>query len=252
MAGPSEVAEEKPDANGHSAQEAPAESAPRKRRSRWDETPAEPDSAIAPITYDTDAPKPATKRSRWDQAPTSEGVTVTSDKLQASSSENGVPSASHVAVDPRNRYMTDEELDNILPSDGYAIVEPPPDYAPVRTPAQKLVSAPITENGGFMMQEEGASRAILEEMIPDLPTDIPGVGQLAFFKTEDQTFFKKILTQEDEGTLSAEEQKERKIMRLLLKIKNGTPATRKTALRQISDRRVTLDQDRSLTKFFRC
>jgi len=33
-----------------------------------------------------------------------------------------------------------------------------------------------------------------------------------------------------------EELKERKIMRLLLKIKNGTPPIRKTALRQITDR----------------
>lgn len=33
----------------------------------------------------------------------------------------------------------------------------------------------------------------------------------------------------DESTLSAEEQKERKIMKLLLKIKNGTPPMRKVS-----------------------
>eukprot|EP00061_Rhincodon_typus_P014489 g41529.t1 len=40
----------------------------------------------------------------------------------------------------------------------------------------------------------------------------------------------------DESTLSPEEQKERKIMKLLLKIKNGTPPMRKAALRQITDK----------------
>ena len=40
----------------------------------------------------------------------------------------------------------------------------------------------------------------------------------------------------DENSLSADELKERKIMKLLLKIKNGTPPMRKAALRQITDK----------------
>ena len=40
----------------------------------------------------------------------------------------------------------------------------------------------------------------------------------------------------DEDSLSPEESKERKIMTLLLKIKNGTPPMRKSALRQITDK----------------
>ena len=40
----------------------------------------------------------------------------------------------------------------------------------------------------------------------------------------------------DEESLPAEEQKELKIMRLLLKIKNGTPPMRKSSLRQITDK----------------
>lgn len=40
----------------------------------------------------------------------------------------------------------------------------------------------------------------------------------------------------DEESLSPDEQKERKIMKLLLKIKNGTPPMRKAALRQITDK----------------
>jgi len=40
----------------------------------------------------------------------------------------------------------------------------------------------------------------------------------------------------DEAELSLEEAKERKIMKLLLKIKNGTPPQRKSALRQLTDK----------------
>lgn len=38
----------------------------------------------------------------------------------------------------------------------------------------------------------------------------------------------------DESTLSPEEQKERKIMKLLLKIKNGTPPMRKVSANSLS------------------
>lgn len=39
----------------------------------------------------------------------------------------------------------------------------------------------------------------------------------------------------DESTLSSEEQKERKIMKLLLKIKNGTPPMRKVSASELYD-----------------
>ncbi|KAJ7030356.1 armadillo-type protein, partial [Mycena alexandri] len=53
---------------------------------------------------------------------------------------------------------------------------------------------------------------------------------------EDAQYFYQILEEESEMELSVDELKERKILRLLLKIKNGTPPVRKTALRQITDK----------------
>jgi splicing factor 3B subunit 1 len=50
-------------------------------------------------------------------------------------------------------------------------------------------------------------------------------------KPEDLGYFGALLNQQNESDLSVEEQKERKIMMLLLKIKNGTPPMRKSALR---------------------
>ena len=35
-------------------------------------------------------------------------------------------------LDDRNHYMTDEELDTILPSKGYEVVPTPENYKPIR------------------------------------------------------------------------------------------------------------------------
>lgn len=48
--------------------------------------------------------------------------------------------------------------------------------------------------------------------------------------------FGKLMEAVDEAELSAEEAKERKIMKLLLKVKNGTPPQRKSALRQLTEK----------------
>ncbi|KAK1221091.1 U2 snRNP component prp10 [Marasmius sp. AFHP31] len=192
-------------------------SAPKKRRSRWDATPA--DAAV------TETPK----RSRWDQTPASAGVEQPMTQIIMNA-------PGFMQEDKHNRFLSDEELDAILPSSGYAIVSPPPGYAPSVQP-RRLMATPVTEVG-FHIQEssDAAAVAAAAGLAPELPTEIPGVGNLAFFKAEDAQYFAKILKEEDETQLSVDEMKERKIMRLLLKIKNGTPPVRKTALRQITDK----------------
>merc|ERR1719333_1991576 len=80
---------------------------------------------------------------------------------------------------------------------------------------------------GFHMQTEDRSM----KQVNDQPS-----GNLPFLKPDDIQYFDKLLVEVDESTLSPEEQKERKIMKLLLKIKNGTPPQRKTALRQITEK----------------
>ncbi|KAG1815410.1 armadillo-type protein [Suillus variegatus] len=197
------------------SKEALEASAPKKRRSRWDATPAE-------------AVGETPKKSRWDQA----AVIPETPMTQIIMNAPGI-----MQEDKHNRYLSDEELDAILPATGYAIVTPPPGYAPMVAP-RKLMGAPVTEVGGFHIQEgsDAAAVAAAAGLAPELPTEIPGVGSLAFFKAEDAQYFAKILKEEDETELSVDEMKERKIMRLLLKIKNGTPPVRKTALRQITDK----------------
>lgn len=227
------------DANtrGREAEAAAAAAPPKKKRSRWDETPA-------PNASGSGAPGETPKRSRWDQTPVG-GVGATPKPgslmpfgmmtpMQPSMGGDGAPMG--MVMDPRNRYLSDEELNSLLPTEGYEIVDPPAGYAPIRTPSRKLQETPMAANGGgFMMQEDAASAQMLG-ITQELPTQIEGVGDLQFFKQEDAQYFAKILGDQDESALSIEELKERKIMRLLLKIKNGTPPMRKTALRQITDK----------------
>jgi splicing factor 3B subunit 1 len=60
----------------------------------------------------------------------------------------------------------------------------------------------------------------------------PGEAGLPFVKPEDYQFFAALMEEVDESALSKDEANERKIMKLLLKVKNGTPPMRKQALRQ--------------------
>ncbi|KAF5688189.1 hypothetical protein FCIRC_2007 [Fusarium circinatum] len=231
--------------DGHVEDEATeASSTARKRKKRWDvsSAPAEDDTAEA-----GEAAKP--KRSRWDQAP-APGAEVSKKRSrwdQAPSAtpmgNTGLATPAHPSSAPtlpttfgtdigRNMPLSDEELDLLLPgeSEGYKILEPPPGYEPVRAPAHKLMATPAPQSG-FMMQDPEQVRFSGKPM----PAEIPGVGDLQFFKAEDMAYFGKLTDGSDENALTVEELKERKIMRLLLKIKNGTPPMRKTALRQITD-----------------
>lgn len=203
------------------------------KRSRWDQTPV-PGSVGVEAT--------PSRRSRWDQAPSLGAATPVGQLGLATpmhpSQAGGamIPTAFGTDISSRNAPLSDEELDLMLPTEGYKVLEPPPGYAPIRTPARKLMSTPApiastTGFGGFMMQEPENARAMGKQ----LPTEIPGVGDLQFFKAEDMAYFGKLVDGGDENTMSVEELKERKIMRLLLKVKNGTPPMRKTALRQLTD-----------------
>ena len=49
-------------------------------------------------------------------------------------------------------------------------------------------------------------------------------------------YFGKLVQDEETDDMSSDEIKERRIMTLLLKVKNGTPPQRKMALRQLSEK----------------
>ena len=226
-----------------------AETPASKRRSRWDETPgATPMGGVTPGSATPSAtPSGAATPSMTPGAMTPGGMTpsmatpvgpkamgmatpspaqlmaMTPEQLQAFRWEN--------EIDARNRPLSDEELDSMFPP-GYKVLQPPAGYVPIRTPTRRLTATPTPMMGqtptGFYMQPETPDRNKFADTQPK--------GNLPFLKPEDAQYFDKLLVDVDEETLSPEELKERKIMELLLKIKNGTPPMRKAALRRITDK----------------
>lgn len=218
-------------------------------RSRWDQTPQ---TVSGDVPTPSETPTAKKTRSRWDETPVMPtaplGMTT---PAFASATPVGLVGAETPVFHPvaplpvpltpeqlislrreqeieqRNRPWTDEELNELLPSDGYEILPPPPNYVPIRTPSRKLTSTP-TPLSGFMIQED------IKPQDYGIPLKPP--GNLPELKPEDLPFFSKIFDEKDESVLSADEAKDRKIMKLLLKVKNGTPAQRKQALRQLTDK----------------
>ncbi|KAL2340581.1 hypothetical protein Fmac_008521 [Flemingia macrophylla] len=199
---------------------------PKRQRSRWDETPATMGSAT---------PLPgATPAAAYTPGVTPVGgvelATPTPGSLQGSIT----PEQYNLLrwerdIEERNRPLTDEELDAMFPQEGYKILDPPASYVPIRTPARKLLATPTPLGTPlYQIPEENRGQQF------DVPKEAP--GGLPFMKPEDYQYFGALLNEENEEELSPDEQKERKIMKLLLKVKNGTPPQRKTALRQLTDK----------------
>lgn len=214
-----------------------------KRRSRWDETPSNQMTPSAAMTPGAMTPQtPHGTPGHATPLLTPGGSTPVGVKAMAMAT----PTPGHLAsmtpeqlqayrwereIDERNRPYTDEELDAMFPP-GFKILPPPAGYIPIRTPARKLTATPTPLMGntpqGFFIQQEDKTAKYLDNQ--------PKGQNLPFMKPEDAQYFDKLLVDVDEEALSPEEQKERKIMKLLLKIKNGTPPMRKAALRQITDK----------------
>ena len=235
------------------------------RRNRWDATPADV-GALAGAT-------PRRARSRWDATPADVGALAGATPVIAAGAATplvmdggATPGPGQLAgmmtpdvhslaaaqaaaqgapmtpeqynalrwereVEERNRPLTDEELDAMLPSEGYKVLPQPDGYVPIRTPARKLMATPAPYGsatpGFYSMPDEDRGQRF---DVPDMPEGLPNM------KPEDYQYFAPLLKDEAEDEMTIEEQKERKIMKLLLKVKNGTPPQRKSALRQLTDK----------------
>jgi splicing factor 3B subunit 1 len=202
---------------------------PKRQRSRWDETPATMGSAT-PM-----GPSAAAAASFTPGITPIGGVDLATPTPGAINLRGSVTPEQYNLlrwekdIEERNRPLTDEELDAMFPQEGYKILEPPASYVPIRTPARKLLATPTPLGTPlYSIPEENRGQQF------DVPKEVP--GGLPFMKPEDYQYFGALLNEDDEEELSPEEQKERKIMKLLLKVKNGTPPQRKTALRQLTDK----------------
>ena len=229
-------------------------------KSRWDETPIQ--KASVPLLSDGTVRSAESsgikKRSRWDETPTPmsrQAIDNSLGSMDIIKMSESTPAATPVSsdmhtpftgvmtpeviqrirweaeVDERNRYMTDEELDSMFPPSGYRKLDPPASYAPIRTPQRKLLATPTPLNStprfNIALTPSRDSYGV-----PATPSE----SALPFIKPEDYQYFGKLMEEMNEQDLPQDELRERKVMTLLLKIKNGTPPQRKTAMRQISEK----------------
>ena len=226
-----------------------------RKRSRWDSTPAP--SAMLKST--TAASTPLLQSGQQTPMMMMMGSGGASGNLaKALSNEK--------EMERRNRPWTLAALDAILPMEGYIVMPPPANYLPMRTPGRRLLAPPTpygqqqqTPMGGFQMdippeEREGQTIQDIREAygVPiaatsqelgsgiiggeGLPPSSATDGAIPYIKPEDMQYFGRLMEEPDEKTLTKDESKERQIMALLLKIKNGTPPQRKTAMRQITDK----------------
>lgn len=213
---------------------------PQRRKSRWDQTPANAGGSglMTP-----------SRKTQWGETPLvnaggqtplgNHGMATPSMEQMHGGGGSLTPDQLFQArwereIDERNRPLTDEDLDALLPSEGYEIVAAPKNYRPAMTPRRTLMATPLagSQTGFVIPGTPDLARGMSDDF--GVPVDIaPDLPQL---KPEDRQFFEKLMDGKDETTLSTEEIKERKIMKLLLKVKNGIPSQRKTALRQLTDR----------------
>lgn len=234
------------DATPRNQQPSSTQTTTRRKASRWDETPRNEPSVMMMQTpmingggLGSETPlMTGGSGSAFMQTPArssefggGQQIPMTPDQLRSARHDR--------EMEERNRFMTDDELDAVLPGlPQYKILEQPKNYVPLRTPARKaqfslggqtpLSSAGGAGNGGgFSIPEENRTQMF---DVPDVPEDLPTM------KAEDYQYFAPLLKEIDEDALSIEEQKERKIMKLLLKVKNGLPPQRKSSLRQLTDK----------------
>uniref|UniRef100_A0A0K2UK31 Splicing factor 3B subunit 1 n=1 Tax=Lepeophtheirus salmonis TaxID=72036 RepID=A0A0K2UK31_LEPSM len=218
-----------------------------KRRSRWDETPGATPSAT-PVAMSHATPAPLTPNVNLSSTPSFATPSI-STPMGSKAMAMATPSPQQLLqmtpeqlqayrwereIDDRNGPILDEELDALFPP-GYKVVLPPAGYIPLRTPTRKITATPTPMSSsatptGFYMQQESFDKS--NKFFDNQPKDL----NLPLLKPEDAQYFDKLLIDIDEDILSPDEQREREIMKLLLKIKNGTPPMRKSALRRITDK----------------
>jgi splicing factor 3B subunit 1 len=207
-----------------------------------------------PLVASAAAPAAAAvpKRSRWDETPLSgaggalaAGAAADATPLGAGSffgAAAAAAAASAGAAGDGQPPLSDAELDELLPAEGYRVLEAPASYVPLRTDAARRLAATPGPVGtpGFTM---AATPARADYGVPATPSErreLGGApaGDLPFLRPEDAALFPALVGPagaKAEDELTPAEATARRVAVLLLKIKSGTAPQRKDAQRALSE-----------------
>eukprot|EP00915_Cephaloidophora_sp_WS-2016_P006300 GHVH01008299.1.p1 GENE.GHVH01008299.1~~GHVH01008299.1.p1 ORF type:complete len:1067 (+),score=199.81 GHVH01008299.1:52-3252(+) len=171
------------------------------------------------------------------------------------SGANTIVAGRGLGGDWRTMYLTESQLDQVLPKEGYEVVTPPDGYLKTRSilrpdldqlaaQAEAMVTSgpdgqPLfnilpdqetgTVTGTVPSMLETHAESALEEVLGEDLNEV-------HLKAEDVTYFSALLKKLDDNEMTSTQQKDRQIAVLLLKIKNGTPAVRRLAMKEITNR----------------
>lgn len=87
-------------------------------------------------------------------------------------------------------------------------------------------------SNGYIMPT--ISKELYKEIDEEVVQEVPGVPNLQFFKPSDRKFFAPLLSEDGDDELTEDGKKQKQILKLVLRIKNGFPSSRKVAMRTIT------------------
>lgn len=133
--------------------------------------------------------------------------------------------------------LTTQNLDKLLPS-GFSVVPFPADYKPLNN-----LPPDFSRFESFAAPHNALLATVSKEVVGRENLDrkqiyeIPDLKDLQYFSELDMKVFHKLIAAKNskQGSLSNHEQLELRCMKLILKIKNCSSASRKSALRNLTD-----------------
>ncbi|GME84467.1 unnamed protein product [Ambrosiozyma monospora] len=201
----------------------------RGRKRRWDIKATNDSTLSSKDTTNSDNNRQLKKKSRWQVQDEVDEATIKTrakrEYLKDIPIIDGIP-------------LTEANLDLLLPS-SFKKLEVPSTYEPkFSKPADKSEIKVQTDIDAYVMPESNSlANTNLKYGNPQAIHEVPGLRDLQFFKESDLKVFGKLIETKNIKTsdLSPEDAKERRCMKLILRVKNGAPSTRKVALRTLTD-----------------
>lgn len=150
----------------------------------------------------------------------------------------------------KNRYLTDEDLDEMLPALGYSIVPPPPSYVPIESDRPNFydLAAKALESAGLSVGGSSLGMGTSYEVPDDMGEGMPNLTaqDITSGAFEILLKYRKV----SDGDIPAADVAKFIVMKQLLCIKNGDTKQRRLGMRLLCDRADVLGLETVITCLF--